>query len=84
MAQHPRVTLDVTLADRVVDLVEEGFDMAVRIARLPKEPACSLDLLNLRSEFDTPGTRAVVAKQMRVLCVRCDAAQLGAQHADAK
>src|SRR6478609_4854987 len=32
MAQHPKVTLDVTLADRVVDLVEEGFDMAVRIA----------------------------------------------------
>jgi DNA-binding transcriptional LysR family regulator len=35
MTQHPKVTLDVTLADRVVDLVEEGFDLAVRIARLP-------------------------------------------------
>jgi DNA-binding transcriptional LysR family regulator len=30
---HPRVDLDITLTDRVVDLVDEGFDMAVRIAR---------------------------------------------------
>lgn len=29
---HPGVTLDVTLSDRVADLVEEGFDLAVRIA----------------------------------------------------
>lgn len=32
---HPDVSLDVTLSDRIVDLVEEGFDLAVRIARLP-------------------------------------------------
>jgi DNA-binding transcriptional LysR family regulator len=30
---HPLVELDITLTDRVVDLVEEGFDMAVRIAQ---------------------------------------------------
>jgi DNA-binding transcriptional LysR family regulator len=30
---YPRVDLDITLTDRVVDLVDEGFDMAVRIAR---------------------------------------------------
>lgn len=34
-ALHPKVILDVTLADRVVDLVEEGFDLAIRIATLP-------------------------------------------------
>ena len=34
MAQHPKVMLDVTLSDRVVDLVEEGYDLAVRISRL--------------------------------------------------
>lgn len=28
---HPQVELDISLTDRVVDLVEEGFDMAVRI-----------------------------------------------------
>lgn len=34
MARHPKVALDVSLSDRTVDLVEEGFDVAVRIARL--------------------------------------------------
>ncbi len=31
---HPQVELDITLTDRVVDLVDEAFDLAVRIARL--------------------------------------------------
>ena len=31
---HPQVELDITLTDRVVDLVDEGFDVAVRIARV--------------------------------------------------
>lgn len=35
LQQHPKVTLEVTLADRIVDLVDEGYDLAVRIARLP-------------------------------------------------
>ena len=32
MARHPRVTLDLSCDDRLVDVVGEGFDMAVRIA----------------------------------------------------
>ena len=30
-AAHPSVRFDVTVSDRVIDLVEEGFDLAVRI-----------------------------------------------------
>lgn len=31
LARHPGVALDVSLSDRIVDLVEEGFDLGVRI-----------------------------------------------------
>ena len=48
MAQHPNVTLDVTLADRIVDLVEEGYDLAVRIARLPSSSLVSRRLTTTR------------------------------------
>jgi DNA-binding transcriptional LysR family regulator len=34
LGQHPQLHLDVQLADRVIDLVDEGFDVAIRIARL--------------------------------------------------
>jgi DNA-binding transcriptional LysR family regulator len=35
LAQHPRVTASILLLDRVVNLVEEGVDVAVRIGHLP-------------------------------------------------
>ena len=34
MKLYPEVELDITLTDRVVDLVDEGFDLGVRIGRL--------------------------------------------------
>jgi DNA-binding transcriptional LysR family regulator len=48
MARHPKVVLDVTLSDRMVDLVEEGFDVAVRIARLPSSSLISRKLSSTR------------------------------------
>jgi DNA-binding transcriptional LysR family regulator len=48
MARNPGVTLDVTLTDRVVDIVEEGFDAAVRIARLPASSLVSRKLTSTR------------------------------------
>ena len=44
LERNPKVTLDIVLADRMVDLVEEGFDMAVRIARLPDSSLVSRQL----------------------------------------
>jgi DNA-binding transcriptional LysR family regulator len=48
MAMHPKVALDVTLADRVVDLVDEGYDLAVRIARLQTSSLVSRQLTSTR------------------------------------
>lgn len=47
-ARYPKVTLDVTLADRVVDLVEEGYDVVIRIATLPSSTLISKRLATTR------------------------------------
>jgi DNA-binding transcriptional LysR family regulator len=45
---HPRVSLDVQLSDRLIDLVDEAFDLAVRIARLPDSSLVSRQLASTR------------------------------------
>lgn len=45
---HPLVRLDVTLSDHVVDVVEQGYDMAIRIATLPSSSLISKRLAGTR------------------------------------
>ncbi|MCX7239113.1 MAG: LysR family transcriptional regulator [Burkholderiales bacterium] len=45
---HPKVQLDVTLSDRLVDLVEEGYDVAIRIATLENSTLVSKRLATTR------------------------------------
>ncbi|RZL89256.1 MAG: LysR family transcriptional regulator [Variovorax sp.] len=47
-SRHPKVMLDITLSDRVVDLVEEGYDLAIRIAQLPSSSLVSRKLSSTR------------------------------------
>ena len=48
LALHPQLKLDVQLADRVIDLVDEGFDMAIRIARLADSSLISRKIAGTR------------------------------------
>ena len=82
MARHPKVTLDVTLADRIVDLVEEGYDLAVRIARLPSSTLVSRKLTSTRTilcasprylrEHGTPSIRrrSPITRCLPTACLR--------------
>ncbi|KAF1029700.1 MAG: HTH-type transcriptional regulator DmlR [Burkholderia plantarii] len=44
VAAHPDVSITLDLSDRVVDLVNEGFDCAVRLGELPDSSLVSLKL----------------------------------------
>lgn len=46
--KYPKVTLDVVLSDRLVDVVDEGYDMAIRIAALSSSTMVSKKLTDTR------------------------------------
>lgn len=47
-AENPQVSLDIVLTDRVVDMVEEGYDLVVRIAQLSDSSLVSRSLARTR------------------------------------
>lgn len=46
--ENPKTKLDITLTDRVVDLIEEGYDVAIRISRMPSSTLVSRKLASSR------------------------------------
>jgi DNA-binding transcriptional LysR family regulator len=48
LARHPDVSLSLNLSDRVVDLVNEGYDCAVRVGDLPDSSLVSVRLADNR------------------------------------
>ncbi|WKB51024.1 LysR family transcriptional regulator [Eleftheria terrae] len=48
LSLHPEVSLSLNLSDRVVDIVNEGFDCAVRVGDLPDSSLVSLRLADNR------------------------------------
>ena len=48
LARYPLVKVDMRVSNRVVDLVEEGYDVAIRIATLPSSTLISKRLTSTR------------------------------------
>ena len=56
LARYPELKLDVMITDRLVDLVDEGVDVAIRIAREPSQHLVAHELAPVRRVVcATPG-----------------------------
>ena len=76
LAQHPDVSLSLNLSDRVVDIVNEGFDCAVRVGDLPDSSLVSVRLADNRrlcvaapAYLQRAGTPATPSELMRHQCL---------------
>lgn len=49
LQQHPQIEFDLDFNDRQVDIIEEGFDLAVRIAKLPDSSFIARRLASIKS-----------------------------------
>lgn len=45
---HPRISMEVASSDRTIDIVQEGFDLAIRGGRLPSSDLISRQLTSTR------------------------------------
>lgn len=75
-ARYPEVELDVSLIDRVVDIVDEGFDLAIRISRagptthVARKLAASRNIVCASPEYlARHGAPATPADLARHVCV---------------
>ena len=75
-AQHPEVSVSLNLSDRVVDIVNESFDCAVRVGDLPDSSLVSVRLADNRrlcvaapSYLQRAGVPATPADLMRHPCL---------------
>lgn len=46
--QHPDVAVEMVISDRMVDLVEEGFDLSIRVTPVPDSSLIARNLANYR------------------------------------
>lgn len=84
LAQHPEVSLSLNLSDRVVDIVNEGFDCAIRVGDLPDSSLVSVRLADNRrlcvaspdylARAGTPATPADLTRH-QCLTLSSDASQ---------
>lgn len=85
MAQHPEVSVSLNLADRLVDLVNEGYDCAVRVGDMPDSNLISVRLADNRrlcvasprylAQHGTPQTPAELVAHHECLTLSSEASQ---------
>ena len=84
LREHPALQIELLLADRIVDLVEEGLDVGVRIAQLPESSLVAIAVGHTRRVVcAAPGylQRAGTPKLPRQLAAHaCIASGLGESH----